>query len=59
MHALDLKSIDINTGTRCFEDNEYESLQEYARKIFEEFGNDKGKITEGLSDNNFYNYGMG
>ncbi|MBE7549223.1 MAG: PQQ-like beta-propeller repeat protein [Planctomycetia bacterium] len=50
MHALDLKSIDINTGTRCFEDNEYESLQEYARKIFEEFGNDKGKITEMVQD---------
>lgn len=50
MSEFDLKSIDIFTGVRCFEDNEYESLQEYAKKIFEEFGNDKGKITDMVQD---------
>ncbi len=50
MQALDMKSIDTNIGTRCFEDDEYESLQDYAKKIFEEFGNDKGKITDMVQD---------
>lgn len=50
MSELDLKSIDISTGVRCFEDNEYESLQEYAKKIFGEFSNDKGKITDMVQD---------
>lgn len=50
MSALDLKTIDKNIGTRCFEDNEYESLQKYAEKIFEDFGNDSGKITDMVQD---------
>lgn len=50
MHALDLKSIDINTGTRCFEDNEYESLQEYARKIFEEMSKKYPNGVQALHD---------
>ncbi len=50
MSEFDLKSIDISTGVRCFEDNEYESWQGYAEKIFNEFNNDKGKITDMVQD---------
>ena len=50
MSVFDLKSIDVSSGTQCFEDNEYDLWQEYAKKIFEEFGNDKGKITDMVQD---------
>lgn len=50
MSTLDLKSIDLNTGTPCFNENEYELWQEYAKDVFSELGNDKTKITDMVQD---------